>query len=129
MLKLWVSCCCSCGPKMAAPPGVSWPTDWADGVTCEEDGACGCTSGLPGDVSGCGCNGVLNQSLDFGDLLLRECVGIRALLNGKTSGRQLSVNRLIIWCGGRCHTSGFKSVLQGFSTTKCRKAVASAKFL
>ena len=27
---------------MAAPPGVSWLTAWADGVTCEEDGACGC---------------------------------------------------------------------------------------
>ena len=27
---------------MAAPPEVSWPTVWADGVTWEEDGACDC---------------------------------------------------------------------------------------
>ena len=44
-------------------------------------------SGFPGDVSGCGCDRIFDQSLDFGDLLLRECVGISALLNGKTSGR------------------------------------------
>ena len=130
--RLWKACksyCCSCGPKMAAPLGVSWLTVWADRVTCEEVGACDCTSGPPGSVSGCGFNGVLNQSLDFGDLFLRECAGICALLNSKTSGRYLSVNRLNIWCGGRCYTSVFKSVLQGRTTTKGRKAVASAKFL
>ena len=30
------------GLKMAALPGVSWLTAWADGVTCEEDGDCDC---------------------------------------------------------------------------------------
>ena len=27
---------------MAATPAVSWLTAWADGVNCEEDGACDC---------------------------------------------------------------------------------------
>ena len=27
---------------MAATPGVCWLMAWADGVTCEEDGACDC---------------------------------------------------------------------------------------
>ena len=93
------------------------------------ENSCGCTSGLPGNFSGCGCDTVLNKSLDFGDLFLCEYVGICALLNSKTSGSYLSVNRSIIWGSSRCYTSVFKSVLQGCMTTKGRKTVASAEFL